>query len=92
MTPQQVKARFALEGFSIAEWARARGYKLRTVYSILNGKRKCNRGIGHRIAVDLGLKREPRRLMVRMKPLTYPMNVVVGEPLSIDIAMKKPAA
>ncbi len=65
MTTDQVKARFAAEGVSIAEWARARGYNLRTVYSVLNGRRKCNRGIGHKIAVDLGLKAEPKNVIFR---------------------------
>jgi gp16 family phage-associated protein len=65
MTSDQVKAKFEAEGVSIAEWARARGYKLRTVYAVLNGRRKCTRGIGHRIAVDLGLKTKPRDLTFR---------------------------
>lgn len=65
MTPVQVKARFAAEGVSIAEWARARGYKLRTVYSVLNGKRSHQRGLGHKIAVELGLKDEPKKPVYR---------------------------
>jgi gp16 family phage-associated protein len=60
MTPDQVKAKFEAEGVSIAEWARARGYKLRTVYAVLSGRRKSQRGISHRIAVDLGLKSRPK--------------------------------
>lgn len=65
MTPIKVKERFAAEGISIKEWATARGYNFRTVYSVLTGKRSCKRGIGHRIAVDLGLKAEPKKLHFR---------------------------
>ena len=65
MTVEQVKARFAAEGISLAEWARARGYNYRTVYAVLNGKRSNKRGLGHKIAVELGLKAEPKKLHFR---------------------------
>lgn len=65
MTVEQVKARFAAEGISIAEWARTRGYNQRTVYAVLNGRRKSNRGISHQIAVELGLKAAPKKLLFR---------------------------
>lgn len=65
MTADQVKAKFEAEGISVAEWARAKGYKLRTVYAVLSGRLKSQRGIGHRIAVDLGLKAEPKKLQFR---------------------------
>lgn len=65
MTAEQVKAKFAAEGVSVKEWAEARGYNFRTVYSILNGKRACQRGLGHTIAVELGLKEEPKTLRFR---------------------------
>lgn len=65
MTTDEVKAKFEAEGISIAEWARARGYKLRTVYGVLSGRRKCHRGIGHQIAVDLGIKAAPEKPIYR---------------------------
>lgn len=65
MTSEQVRARFAAEGVSLKEWARARGYKYATVYAVLNRKRSSKRGIGHRIAVELGLKAEPKKLLFR---------------------------
>lgn len=65
MTAKDVKAQLQAEGLTITEWARARGYKLRTVYAVLNGRRKCHSGIGHRIAVELGLKVEPKKLLFR---------------------------
>lgn len=65
MTAEQVKAKFEAEGLSIAEWARARGYKLRTVYGVLSGRTKCQRGLGHQIAVDLGMKAAPKNPIYR---------------------------
>lgn len=65
MTPEHVKARFEAEGVSIAEWANARGYKVRTVYAVIRGHLQAKRGISHRIAVELGLKAEPETLQFR---------------------------
>ncbi len=50
------KSYLADNGLSIADWARERGYNVRTVYAVLNGELKARRGIGHKIAVDAGLK------------------------------------
>ena len=60
MTKSKVKARFEAEGVSVAEWARANGFNCFTVYRVLSGRVKCVRGEGHRIAVALGLKSEPK--------------------------------
>lgn len=56
----QVKTRFAAEGVSIAEWARARGFNVLTVYRVLSGKAKGIRGESYRIAVAVGLKKPPK--------------------------------
>jgi gp16 family phage-associated protein len=56
----QVKAQFVSEGVSIAEWARVHGFNCLTVYRVLAGKVKGKRGEAHRIAVALGLKKEPK--------------------------------
>lgn len=60
-----VRQQFIAEGISINAWAKSRGYKPRTVYAVLQGTLKCRHGVGHQIAVDLGLKARPRtpRLM-----------------------------
>jgi len=56
---QAIKQNFEERGQAISEWARAHGYKPRTVYAVISGQLKCKRGVGHRIAVDLGLKKRP---------------------------------
>lgn len=56
-TKKQVKSEFILRGESLAEWARKRGYKKRTVYAVLGGELKGNRGVSHKIAVELGMKK-----------------------------------
>ncbi|MGZ8955759.1 MAG: DNA-binding protein [Methylovulum sp.] len=55
-TKNEVKAEFAYLGKSLAEWARERGYKRRTVYAVVSGELKGGRGISHKIAVELGMK------------------------------------
>ena len=59
-TADRVKARFEAEGLTIAEWAKVRGYNPRTVYAVIQGHVKGKRGLGHRIAVDLGIKPKPQ--------------------------------
>jgi gp16 family phage-associated protein len=55
-----VKAQLKAEGVTIADWAKARGFNVLTVYRVLAGKGKWTRGESHRIAVALGMKDMPR--------------------------------
>lgn len=48
--------RFQASGTSISDWARARGFSISLVQSVLAGKRACLRGESHAIAVALGIK------------------------------------
>jgi len=41
---------------SVAEWARAHGFPVQLVYSVLRGDRKCFRGQSYKIAKELGMK------------------------------------
>ena len=43
-------------GISVAEWARAHGFAVQLVYSVLRGDRKCFRGQSYKIAKELGMK------------------------------------
>lgn len=56
MTPEEVKAKFQSEGKTFTEWAQEHGYRRADVYRVLNGLSKAKRGLGHEIAVKLGLK------------------------------------
>lgn len=61
-TRHQIRDEFALQGVSISDWARQRGYSSHAVLAILNDdertpRYKCLRGQAHDIAVELGLKR-----------------------------------
>lgn len=56
MTPEEVKAKFQREGKTFTEWAQEHGYRRTDVYRVLNGLSKAKRGLGHEIAVKLGLK------------------------------------
>lgn len=48
-----------VNGISVAEWARSRGFAPALVYRVLHGETKARRGQTHEIAVALGLKRPP---------------------------------
>ena len=52
------EARKGLEerGESVAEFARRKGLKSRSVYGVLYGEKKGRRGDSHRAAVALGIK------------------------------------
>lgn len=55
-TPQDVKEDFLRTGTSSAEWARTHGFDPATVNQVINGRNAGTRGVGHKIAVLLGLK------------------------------------
>ncbi len=57
LNADKVKKQFENEGISISQWAKTKGYNIRTVYAVLRGELNCSRGISHSIAVDLGLKK-----------------------------------
>lgn len=56
MTREDLKTKFEASGVSFAEWARQNGFKPNDVHRVVNGLSKAKRGLGHKIAVALGLK------------------------------------
>lgn len=56
---RQAKARLALAGETVDQWATREGYSRKTVYDVLSGKRMCIRGVGLQIAIKLGLRPHP---------------------------------
>ena len=56
MTREQVREDFERKGISVRGWAIENGFNPLTVYQILNGKRQCRIGVGHKIGVTLGIK------------------------------------
>jgi gp16 family phage-associated protein len=55
-TLEQVKKDFLFKGQSVSDWARKHGFKYQNVKEVLEGRSKCFRGEGHKIAVTLGIK------------------------------------
>jgi gp16 family phage-associated protein len=55
-TPDQAKEWLAYQGISAAEFCREHGLPTSLVYEILNGRKRCLRGMSHNIAVLLGMK------------------------------------
>lgn len=58
LTPDQVKANWLAQGITGADWARDNGFTPRQVSTVLNGQIKARYGLGHKIAVKLGIKSE----------------------------------
>lgn len=55
-TPQQVRADFLRKGQSIGAWADRNGFDRATVNQVMTGRNAATRGVGHKIAVMLGIK------------------------------------
>jgi gp16 family phage-associated protein len=55
-TAQQVRAEFCRKGISIGSWADRHGFSRATVNQVLTGRNAATLGVGHRIAVALGMK------------------------------------
>lgn len=55
-TPQEVRAEWLRKGLGQNDWARKHGFNPATVSQVLNGHNSGARGVGHKIAVMLGLK------------------------------------
>ncbi|MCY1391423.1 hypothetical protein D3C76_578180 [compost metagenome] len=62
-TAEQVRAFFQAEGIAISAWAEANGYDRHSVYCVLGGQFKGNRGKAHAIALKLGLKLSAAQLV-----------------------------
>lgn len=56
ITVQQLKAKLLREGKTLKQWATETGYSYNTVCKVVGGTRKGFYGIGHEIAVRLGIK------------------------------------
>ena len=55
-TAQEVKADWSRKGISMRKWALQHGFSPVTVHQVITGKNSCAIGMGHRIAVTLGIK------------------------------------
>lgn len=55
-TPEQIKNELYQQGLTLKDWAKQNGYKPNQVYRVMNGESKALYGIGHEIAIKLGLK------------------------------------
>ena len=60
-TRDQVKKELYDSGTTVASWASEHGLRDFDVYKVLNGQSKFRRGIGHQIAIALGLKTNPKK-------------------------------
>ncbi len=56
LSPEEVKTRLREQGTSLKEWARKHGYSYDTVSCVVRGINRGSYGLGHRIAVALGMK------------------------------------
>lgn len=56
ITPEEFKEYLRKEGITLKEWAEERDFDPNYASRVLNGMVKGNRGIGHKIASEMGLK------------------------------------
>ena len=59
---RRARARLALADLTVEGWARREGFKPKTVYNVLSGRRMAIRGVSLRIAIKLGLRPDPDHL------------------------------
>lgn len=57
-TPKQIKNELYQQGLTIKQWAIQNGYQPSQVYRVINGESKALYGLGHEIAIKLGLKKQ----------------------------------
>lgn len=55
-TPQDVRTEWLRKGTGQNEWARKNGFTPATVSQVITGRNSAARGVGHKIAVLLGIK------------------------------------
>lgn len=67
LSPAEARAEIERQGMSLRAWAKMNGYSPATVARILRGEDRCRIGMGHKIAVALGLKPfvRPQRKLTR---------------------------
>jgi gp16 family phage-associated protein len=73
----EIRELFEINGESIAQWARLRGYSPALVYRVMRGETKAKRGQTHEIAIALGLKRLPtqsEKAIFQGGPFTDPVH------------------
>lgn len=58
-TPNEFRKQLIDDGITLKDWAIARGYNPEYCSRVLTGLVKGTRGIGHKIAVDMGIKADP---------------------------------
>jgi gp16 family phage-associated protein len=56
LSGDEVKTRLRERGETLKSWASKNGYPYQTVSDVVRGKSRCNYGMGHRIAIALGMK------------------------------------
>lgn len=57
LSAAEIKTRLREQGMTLKQWAEQKGYPYDTVSCVVRGVNRGTYGLGHRIAVGLGLKR-----------------------------------
>ena len=55
-SPDEARAELEKQGVSIYEWSQLHGFTYSAVRRVLSGGHRCRFGVGHKIAVALGMK------------------------------------
>lgn len=57
LSGDEVKTRLREKGETLKSWAAKNGYPYQAVSDVVRGKSRASYGMGHRIAIALGMKR-----------------------------------
>ena len=57
LTADEVKTRLKEQGLTLKAWAEKKKYPYDTVSDVVRGVNRATYGLGHRIAIELGMKR-----------------------------------
>jgi gp16 family phage-associated protein len=87
---RKARARLALAGETVEEWARRNGFAPSIVRKILEGKRKAIRGESLKASIALGLRPEPTFLGDQHPSSSFPAGHTVGKGSSVASGNRRP--
>lgn len=64
----EARQMFRNEGLTVREWAESHGFSPSTVYAVLGGRVRGDRGESHRVCLALGLKERIKSPKLQIKP------------------------
>jgi gp16 family phage-associated protein len=87
---RNAKARLALDGDRVEDWAVRNGFNPKTVHNVLGGRRLAIRGQSLKIAVLLGLRPDPSATALQRPSPDFPAGHTVGKGPPVASSNRRP--